>query len=217
MSRPLPVAFLVSGEGTTLEAITEEVAGGYLPARIVLVVSDRPHAPAIERARRHGLPTVVLPLRGVPEDKWTVELDRRLHGQGAELVVLAGFLSVLPAEWVTRWAGRVINVHPSLLPRYGGRGFYGSRVHSAVLTAGDRETGATVHLVTSDVDAGPRLLQKRLPVDPDDTVESLRDRVHPVEIQLLSEAIRNFADGRWPLPYVPPAEPALPAERRDAA
>lgn len=217
MTRTLPVAVLVSGEGTTLEALAELAVGGHLPIRIVLVVSDRPHIPAIERARRRGLPTIVLPTRGVDPDVWSDRLTQELVDKGVELVVLAGFLSILPPRWVERWLGRAINLHPSLLPRYGGPGMYGPRVHRAVLASGDRETGATVHVVTSDVDAGPTVAQERLPVLPDDTPESLRARLHPVEVALLAATLRRFAEGELPLPFhAPPAAEAGRHERSDA-
>jgi phosphoribosylglycinamide formyltransferase 1 len=215
VTRLLPVAFLVSGEGTTLEALAEQVAGGHLPARLALVVADRGEAPAIERARQRGLPTLVLPTRGVDAEGWGAELTRELEAQGVELVVLAGFLSILPESWVQRWHGRAINLHPSLLPRYGGPGMYGRKVLAAVLAARERSTGATVHLVTNDVDAGPALAQERVPVAPDDTVETLRARLHPVEVALIAHAIREFADGRWPLPYPDPGVSA--PEGRDRA
>jgi len=206
--RPLPIAVLVSGEGTTLEGIAEQVIGGHLPARIVLVVADRVHAPAIERARRRGLPTIVLPSKGVDPLAWSMRLSDELNAQGVELVVLAGFLTILPPEWVERWRGRAINLHPSLLPRHGGPGLYGERVHRAVLAAGDRETGATVHLVTSDVDRGPTIAQERIEVQPDETPASLRRRLHPIEVALLSATIRRFADGSLPLPYPDQGEEA---------
>lgn len=217
MPRLLSVAVLVSGEGTTLEALAEAIAGGHLAARVVLVVADRPHAPAIERARRRGLPTLVLPFRGVPPATWSARLTRELQAAGAELVVLAGFLAILPAPFVERWAGRVVNLHPSLLPRFGGRGLYGLKVHAAVLAAGERETGATVHLVTNEVDAGPTLLQAKIPVEPGDTPERLRDRLRPVETELLVRTLRHFAEGDWPLPYPVSEEPAPPREGRGRA
>ncbi len=206
MTRPLTIAVLVSGEGTTLEALAELAAGGHLPARIALVVSDRPHAPAIEKARRRGLPTLVLPSHGVPKDAWSRRLTEALAERAVELVVNAGFLTILPADWLADWKGRAINVHPSLLPRYGGRGFYGNRVHEAVLAAGDRETGATVHVVTEAIDGGPKLGRRRLAVRAGDTPESLRTRLHPIEVDLLVDTLRRFADGTLPLPY-PVAEP----------
>ena len=201
MTRVLPVGVLVSGEGTTLDALAEQALGHHLPARIALVVADRPHAPAIEKARRRGLPTLVLPARGSDPDVWAARLTDALEARGVELVVLAGFLTILPNAWVERWRGRAINVHPSLLPKYGGPGMYGSRVHAAVLAHHETESGATVHLVTGELDAGPALAQARVPVDPDDTPESLRARLHPVEVELLAQTIRRFADGTLALPH----------------
>ncbi len=210
MTRVLPVAVFLSGEGTTFDALAEAIAGGHLPARIALVLSDRPHAPGIERARHRGLPTAVRPLHGVPPEAWSAQVDALLREKGVELVVLAGFLAILPGAFVARWRGRTINVHPARLPEFGGPGMYGLKVHAAVLAAQERESAATVHLVTEGVDAGPVLLSEPVPVKPDDTPESLRDRIRPVERRLLAEAIRRFADGEWPLPH-PLAEP--PASR----
>jgi phosphoribosylglycinamide formyltransferase 1 len=211
--RLLTVGVLVSGEGTTLDAIAELVGGGHLPVHIALVVADRPHAPAIERARRRGLPTLVLPSRGVPPEAWAERLTAELHDRAVELVVLAGFLTILPRSWVAAWQGRAVNLHPSLLPRHGGAGLYGTRVHEAVLAAGDRETGATVHLVTGEVDAGPTIAQERLEVLPGDTPASLRARLHPVEVELLAATLRRFADGSLPLPY--PGGDRAPAGHRE--
>lgn len=201
MSRVLPIAVFLSGEGTTFDALAESIAGGHLPARIVLVLADRPHAAGIERARHRGLPTAVRPLHGPRAASWSTEVDELLRERQVELVVLAGFLGLLPPPFVAKWAGRVINVHPSLLPKFGGPGMFGLHVHEAVRAAGEVETGATVHLVTDDLDGGPRLLQGSIPVVPGETAEALRDRVRPIERELLRESIRRFADGEWPLPY----------------
>jgi phosphoribosylglycinamide formyltransferase-1 len=217
MSRPLPLAVLVSGEGTNLQALAETVQGGHLPARIVIVVSDRPHAPAIERARHRGLPTEVLPYRGMEEDVWADRLDALLRARGAELIVLAGFLAILPARFLDRWQGRVINLHPALLPDFGGRGFYGHHVLQAILESGRTETGVTVHLVTPEVDRGPILEQRRFPIGPGETPETLRERLRPYEIAVLESVIRRFADGALPLPYRPPADPLTDAGRRSGA
>jgi phosphoribosylglycinamide formyltransferase 1 len=211
VTRLLPIGVLVSGEGTTMDALAERALGEHLPARIALVVADRPHAPAIEKARRRGLPTLILPSRGTDLDVWGRRLTFELEAKGVELVVLAGFLTILPISWVEHWRGRAINLHPALLPRHGGPGMYGLRVHRSVLDAKETETGATVHLVTADVDAGPTIAQERLPVRPNDTPDSLRARLHPVEVELLAETIRRFAEGTLPLPY-PDRE--TPAPRR---
>ena len=218
MSRTLNVGFLVSGEGTTLDALAELAAGGHLPVHIALVVSDRPHAPAIEKARRRGLPTLVLPSRGVEPELWAQRLTSELTARGVELVVLAGFLTILPPSWAASWRGRAVNIHPSLLPLHGGRGYYGRKVHEAVLSSGDRQTGATVHLVTPDVDRGPTIAQERIEVHPGDTPESLRGRLHPIEVELLAATLQRFADGSLPLPYpdrgLPPSGGRGPAGER---
>lgn len=207
MARALAVGVLVSGEGTTLDGLAEMAAGGHLPARFALVVSDRPHAPAIERSRVRGLPTLVVPTHGVDPEGWAARLTVELEARGVELVVLAGFLSILPSSWVAHWRGRAINLHPSLLPRYGGPGMYGRKVLEAILAAHERTTGATVHLVTDEVDGGPPIAQERIPVVPDDTPETLRARLAPVEVRLLALTIRRFVEGTLPLPYVV-SEPA---------
>jgi phosphoribosylglycinamide formyltransferase 1 len=205
MSRQIALGVLASGEGTTLEALAEQASGGHVPARIGLVLSDRASAPVLEKARRRGLATAVLPVRGVPPDKWSKDATRILTDAGVELLVLAGFLSILPTPFVRLWEGRAINLHPSLLPRYGGKGFFGDKVHAAVLAAGDTETGASINLVTEEVDGGPVIAQQKVMVEPGDTPESLRHRVQAAERVALYSVISRFADGEWPLPYrVPP-------------
>ncbi|HLY76827.1 MAG TPA: phosphoribosylglycinamide formyltransferase [Thermoplasmata archaeon] len=206
MPRRLALGVLASGEGTTLEALAEQAAGGHVPARIALVLSDRPTASVLEKARRRGLATAVLPVKGTPEETWTARATQILTEAGVELVVLAGFLSILPLSFTKAWEGRAVNVHPSLLPRYGGKGLYGDRVHAAVLAAGDAETGATIHLVTQEVDGGPVLAQQRVLVEPGDTPESLRRRVQAAERVALYSVIAHFAEGEWPLPYRRPVD-----------
>ncbi len=201
MPRTLPIAFLVSGEGTTMDGVAERIERERIPAQVVLVVANRPGIPALDRARRRGIPTTVVPSRGTDREAWAASLTRTLDAAGVELVVLAGFLAILPDSWVDRWHGRAINLHPSLLPRHGGPGMYGDAVHRAVLDAGEAVTGATVHLVTRDVDGGPAIAQERLEVRPTDTPESLRARLHPVEVELLAATVRRFAIGALPLPW----------------
>ncbi|MCI4361225.1 MAG: phosphoribosylglycinamide formyltransferase [Thermoplasmata archaeon] len=152
---------------------------------LAVFVADRPEAPALDRARAHRLDTLVRPLRGEAAGAWGEEVGRELELRHVELVVLAGFLSILPAEFLARFPRQVVNVHPSLLPKYGGRGMYGRRVHEAVLRAGDAETGVSVHLVTDQLDRGPILWQERVPVVVGDTPERLRARgdLHPAGIR----------------------------------
>jgi phosphoribosylglycinamide formyltransferase 1 len=197
MSAPLAIGVLASGEGTTLDALAR--AQG--PYRVAVVLVDRPLVGAIEVARRHGLEVVDVGRPRKDPLAWADRVSDELARRGVELVVLAGFLSILPPTWEARWRGRAINVHPSLLPRFGGHGMYGLKVHAAVLAAGERESGATVHLVTGDVDGGPALARARVPVEPGDTPERLRDRIRPVEHELLVRTVTEFATGARPLPY----------------
>ncbi|MCI4322361.1 MAG: phosphoribosylglycinamide formyltransferase [Thermoplasmata archaeon] len=201
MSAPLRVGVLVSGAGTTLDALAESAP--QLGASVVVVIADRPGVPALEVAARRSIPSTVVPMQGEPPRDVAKALDAALRPAGVELVVLAGLRSILPVEWLTGWIGRVVNVHPSLLPRHGGAGHYGRRVYESILSARDLESGATVHLVTADVDAGPVLLQERFRVPSGSTPESLQAQTQLVERRLLRETVARFAAGRWRLPYRP--------------
>ncbi len=204
MGAPLTVGVLASGRGTTLDGLAA-AADSY---RIAVVVVDRPRVGAIEVAGRWGIPVAEVGRPGDAPDAWGARVTDALAARGVELVVLAGFLSILPESWVRRWQGRAVNLHPSLLPRFGGPGMYGLRVHAAVIAAGETESGATVHLSTTAVDGGPTIAQARLPVLPGDTPRSLRERIHPLEVDLLVRTVREFASGARPLPVVgPPAAP----------
>jgi phosphoribosylglycinamide formyltransferase-1 len=178
---------LVSGNGTNLEAlINAERRGALEGGRIDAVISDREGVYALERARRGGIPGMVeAPDRTLPREARRRELSDRIlaiaRRRGAALIVLAGFLSILEGELIGEYAGRIINLHPALLPKYGGRGMYGERVHRAVLAAGERESGCTVHLVDRGTDTGPILLQRRVPVLPGDSPEGLAARIHGEE------------------------------------
>ncbi len=184
------VGVLVSGGGRSLENLAEQVAAGALDARLAVVVSNRADAGALERARRHGLPTVVVSHREHPDvEEFSARVFAALEEHGCELAVLAGFLRLLRIP--PAWEGRVLNIHPSLLPAFGGKGYYGDRVHRAVLERGVQFTGCTVHYVTNEYDAGPVLLQRCVPVAPDDTVETLAARVFEEEKIALPEAIRR--------------------------
>ncbi len=179
-----------------MEGLGTAIAQGRLAARINRVVSDRERAPAVERARRQGWPVEVIAPGRLDREAWAGAITRSLEAAGVELVVLAGFLRVLPASWVARWAGRAVNLHPSLLPAYGGPGLYGLKVQEAVIADGVRETGATVHWVTGDVDRGPILGQRRIATRPGETASELADRLRPVEIALLVDVVNDLALGR---------------------
>ena len=191
---PLRVAVLLSGEGTSLENLFEQIEAG-LPARIEAVIASRPHAGGLARARRRGVPAIPVPRREHPDvGAFNDALHRELARFEIDLVALLGFLS--PFEPRERFAGRVINVHPALIPAFSGRGFYGHRVHEAVLEAGVKVSGATVHFADGEYDHGPIILQEAVPVRDDDTPETLAARVQAVERRLVPEAIRLIAQGR---------------------
>ena len=191
----LRVGVLLSGSGTSLESLCERIDAGELPARVAVVISSQEGALGLERARRRGIPAFAVPRRRHPEVK---EFNDALHAVlerfDLDLVLLLGFLS--PFELRGRFEGRALNVHPALVPAFSGKGFYGPRVHQAVLEAGVRFTGATVHFVDEQYDHGPIILQEPVPVLDDDTPDALAARVQAAERRLVPEAVRLFAAGR---------------------
>ncbi len=186
---PLALGVLVSGGGRSLENLARVIANKELDASIALVVCNDPAAAAIARAQRLGLKLALIESRAYNH---TTDFSRAvfaaLEQSGCELAVLAGFLRLL--EIPTAWEGRVINIHPSLLPAFGGKGFYGMRVHEAVIASKAKVSGCTVHYVNNEYDAGAILLQRQVPVEPSDTAESLASRVFEAEKVALPDAIR---------------------------
>ncbi len=172
------IAVLVSGGGTNLEHLLCAQADGALEhGQIVAVVSNNPEAYALRRAENHGVPAYTAPRRGRTQAEFEAELSETLAQCGAEMLVLAGFLCILSQEFVRHWPDRILNVHPSLIPAFCGRGYYGLRVHEEALARGVTLTGATVHLVNEIPDGGRILLQKAVEVLPDDTPQTLQRRV----------------------------------------
>jgi formyltetrahydrofolate-dependent phosphoribosylglycinamide formyltransferase len=192
---PLRIGVLLSGAGTSLENLCERIDAGELSARVVVVVSSRETAPGLERARRRGIPAFAVPRRRYPEVKaFNDALHATLEPFDLDLVLLLGFLS--PFELRGHFEGRAINVHPALVPAFSGTGFYGPRVHEAVLEAGVRITGVTVHFVDEQYDHGPIVVQEAVPVLDGDTPDTLAARVQAVERRLVPEVVRLFAAGR---------------------
>ena len=191
--RHLRLAVLLSGSGRTLENLLERIDGGTLPASVAVVISSRADVRGARIAERAGLPVRVLPPGGQGVDRWSESIFAACREARADLVVMAGFLHLvrIPHDF----AGRVINIHPSLLPAFGGRGFHGLNVHRAVLERGCTVSGCTVHLVDDEYDHGRVLLQQAVPVLADDSPESLAARVFAAECQTLPEAIRRIAAG----------------------
>ncbi len=191
----LRVAVLLSGEGTSLENLFEQIESGNLPAQIAVVIGSKEGAGGLERARRRGVPALAVPRKRYPDtsdfnDAIHAELDRH----DVDLVACLGFLS--PFETRGKFDGRAINVHPALVPSFSGRGYYGRRVHEAVLEAGVKISGATVHFIDAEYDRGPIILQETVAVLDDDTPSTLAERVQAVERRLVPEAIRLFASGQ---------------------
>lgn len=194
-ARTLPIVVLVSGRGTNLQSLIDAAAAGELPAAIRAVISNEPHAHALERARRARIATAVVPHRDYPDrERFERALLAAIAPYAPELIVLAGFMRVLTRTFVDRYPGRIINIHPSLLPQ-----FPGLDTHRRAIEAGAREHGATVHFVTSALDAGPIVIQARVPVLAQDTPERLAARVLEQEHRILPQAIRWFAAGRLAL------------------
>ena len=192
---PLRIAVLLSGAGTSLENLLEQIDAGRLDAEVVLVIASKPRAGGLERAARRGIPAVAVPRRAHPDvEAFNDALHAELAKHAVDLVLLLGFLS--PFRTRGRWNGRVINVHPALIPAFSGRGYYGHHVHEAVLEAGVKQTGATVHFADDEYDHGPIILQEAVPVRDDDTPDTLAARVQALERRLVPEAVRLFAEGR---------------------
>ncbi|MDI3280838.1 MAG: phosphoribosylglycinamide formyltransferase [Bacillota bacterium] len=192
MKGPLVLGVFASGRGSNLEAILEAIEAGKLPARVAVVLSDRPEAPALEKARRRGIPGLAVlpgdfPSRQVYEER-LVEICRQ---HGVELVVLAGFMRLLGPTFLSAYRHRVMNIHPALLPS-----FPGLHAQEQAVRYGVRFSGCTVHFVDEGMDTGPIILQAVVPVEQDDTPETLAARILVEEHRLYPEAIRLYAEGR---------------------
>ncbi len=187
------VAVLISGRGSNMTALIEAAKASDYPAAVVLVIANRPDAAGLERARAEAIATAVIDHRPFGEDREAFEraLDAELHRHRVDLVCLAGFLRLFTPSFVERWRGRMLNIHPALLPQ-----FKGLHTHRRALAAGVKEHGATVHLVVPEMDAGPIVAQDSVPVLEGDTEESLAQRVLAVEHRLYPRALRLVAEDR---------------------
>lgn len=187
MDKKVNVAVLVSGGGTNLQALIDKAQTGEISgAQIIRVIASREDAFALERAAKAGIKGTVA--------KSQQEVLAELDDAEADIVVLAGYMKVLSAEIIERYRNRIINIHPSLIPKYCGKGFYGMRVHTAVIEGGEKESGATVHYVDEGVDTGEIILQEKVPVMEDDTPQDLAARVLNVEHRILAEGLNKAID-----------------------
>ncbi|MEW6013897.1 MAG: phosphoribosylglycinamide formyltransferase [Candidatus Zixiibacteriota bacterium] len=197
---PLPVnlAVFISGGGSNLQSLIDAAKAGRLSARIVLVVSSRADAFGLERARREKIDTVVYKTKDYPSpEDAEKDLLKILEYYRVELIALAGYLKMIPVSVIKKYKGRITNIHPALLPKYGGKGMYGHYVHEAVIASKDKESGATVHLVDEIYDHGEILMQERVPVTPGDTPESLAERVLNVEHKIYPIALEQLIRGKF--------------------
>lgn len=193
---PLRLGFLASHGGSNLQAILDAIAAGTLPAEPRLVICNNSGAKALDRARSAGVPGLHLSGATHPDaDALDGAMLEALRGHGVNLVVCAGYMRKVGPRVLSAYRRRIVNVHPALLPRHGGQGMYGLRVHEAVLAAGDRVTGVTIHLVDAAYDHGPTLAQATVPVQPGDTPEGLQARVLETEHRLYPDTLRRIALG----------------------
>ena len=197
----LRVGALASGGGTNLQAIIDAITDGSLDAEIRLVISNNSRSGALKRARAAGIPTAHLSAATHPDpDALDSAIADALANRGVDLIALAGYMKKLGPRTLARFPNRIVNVHPSLLPKYGGRGMYGERVHAAVLAAGERETGVTVHIANGEYDSGMILVQERVPVLEGDTPSTLAARVLEREHVIYPQTLQRIALGEIVLP-----------------
>jgi len=198
MKDHINISVLVSGGGTNLQSIIDHIENGYLDkAKIVQVISGSCGAYALERAKKAGVPGICIDKEQWPEEAARYrEILKALREKDTDLIVLAGYMNILDRELIEAYQNRIINIHPALIPKYCGKGYYGKRVHRAVIEGRETESGATVHFVDEGVDTGKIILQEKVAVDPMDTEDTLAARVLAVEHRILPQAIKLFCDGK---------------------
>lgn len=195
----LKIGALVSGGGTNLQAVIDGVENGSIPnAQIVTVVSSNPNAYALERAKIHNINGVCIKKKDYDSQyEYEGALINHFKDMGVQLIIMAGFMVVIGSRFINAYENKIMNIHPSLIPSFCGNGFYGLKVHEAVLAKGVKVTGATVHFVTEETDAGPIIIQKAVDVYDDDDAEKLQQRVmKEAEWVIFPEAVKLFALGR---------------------
>lgn len=190
------IGVLASGGGTNLQSIIDSCEREEIDGEVVVVISNVPEASALERARKHGIDAFAFPHKNLTREQHEADIIECLEQHKVDLVCLAGYLRVLTPLLVNKYAGRLMNTHPALLPSFGGVGMHGLNVHKAVLDYGCKVSGCTIHFVTLDVDGGPIILQKSVPVQENDSPEILQERILKEEHKLFLRAIELFAKGK---------------------
>lgn len=193
----MKIAVLISGGGSNLQAIIDNVEKGYIPAKVSLVVSNKERVYGLTRAKNHGIETKVMTrAEYTSTENRDMALLKLLKEKEIDLVVLAGYLAILPIEIIKVYRNRIINIHPSLIPSFCGDGFYGERVHEQAFKRGVRVSGATVHFVNEITDGGPIILQETVDVNFNDNVKKIQEKVLKIEHKILPLAVKLFAEGR---------------------
>lgn len=190
------IGILASTKGTDLQAIIDEMKEGRMPGiEIACVVSNKRSAYALERAKENGIKAIFVSPKGKSREEYDEELACIFKKENVDLICLIGYMRILQPEFVRQFPKKIINVHPALMPAFSGPGFFGANVHEEVLKSGAEETGCTIHFVDEGVDTGPIIIQEKVKVEPDDTPETLKEKVQAAEKRLYPEVIRKFAAG----------------------
>ena len=194
VAKKAKLGILGSTKGTDLQAIIDTIDLGDLSASVEVVISNRKKAYILERTRKHGIEAVFISHKGKEREEFDREMTEVLEAKGVELILLIGFMRILSPWFCRHWRNRILNVHPSLLPKYAGG--MDMNVHEEVLKNGETETGCTIHIVTEELDAGPIVVQKRCSVEPNDTPETLKEKVQVLEGDAFIESIKKFQEGK---------------------
>lgn len=196
MNKKFRIAVLASTRGTDLQAIIDEIKAGKLNVELNVVVSNKKDCYALERAREQGFDALFIDPKGKTREEFDHEMMIELKKREIDLVCLVGYMRILSSEFVKAFEGKIINVHPALLPKFGGKDFIDKSVHEAVIASGDKETGMTIHYVTEQVDSGPIIVQKKCSVAPDETPDSLKEKVQALEKEWYPKVIKEIAEGK---------------------
>lgn len=193
---PVNIGVLISGGGTNLQALIDNIDNDNINGRIKIVVSNKRDAYGLERAKASGIPTMHINRKDFSnEEEYNKKIIQELKAKGVELVVLAGYLKVLSSEFIRQYNMKIINIHPSLIPSFSGKGYYGENVHKAVLDRGVKLTGATTHFVDEGTDTGPIIMQKCINIDEDENIKSLKEKVLEIEHNILVKSVAFYCNG----------------------
>lgn len=194
---PVNIGVLISGGGTNLQAIIDNIESGNINGKIELIISNREDAYGLTRGKLAGIETLYLDSKPFKNDKeYDNEIISQFKSRNIDFIVLAGYLKVLSKNFIEEFNMKIINIHPSLIPSFSGRGYYGERVHKAVLDSGVKVTGATVHFVDEGTDTGPIILQEVVEVEQEDTLDTLKEKVLKVEHRILVKAVKLYCDNK---------------------